>query len=63
MNTYNKKQVARKLGVSTNTVGRMVADNRLPDPLPRKSLDTCKSPWLWDASAIDEIAEANERSM
>lgn len=57
--TYNKKQVAEVLGVSTKTVERMVQDHRLPDPLPRKSLDNSQSAWLWDKSAIDEIAEAN----
>jgi predicted DNA-binding transcriptional regulator AlpA len=59
MQTYTKKEVARILGVSTRTVDRMRLDNRLPAPLPRKSLDTVTAPWLWDKSVIDAIAEAN----
>lgn len=57
--TYTKKQVAVLLGVSTRTVDRMRVDCRLPDPLPRKSLDRSTSPWLWDAGVIDEIKANN----
>ncbi len=54
MRTYTKKEVAGILGVTTKTVENMVADHRLPDPLPLR-----KCPLQWNADAIDQVAEAN----
>lgn len=54
METYTKKEIAVLLGVSTKTVENMVADHRLPDPLPLR-----KCPLVWNADAIDQIADAN----
>ena len=66
MRTYNKKQVAKVLGVHPNTIinwcwpTRGLKRNKaMPMPLPRKPLDNPLSPWLWDAGVIDEIKEAN----
>lgn len=54
MRTYTKKEIAAKLKVTTKTIENMVADHRLPDPLPLR-----KCPLQWDANAIDQIADAN----
>lgn len=54
MRTYTKKEIAAILVISTKTVENMVADHRLPDPLPLR-----KCPLRWDANAIDQIANAN----